>query len=481
MPARPEHPIRPDNQASTSGTGRVVRASGPAAEILVPVSQVKKEHDASSVREPEAGPVAPRSVHSTGFPALLHQLGASLLVTTYQANKLMIVRSDGDGLNIRFRSFPRPMGLALEGDRLAIGTLQQIWELRDLPAVAANLEPLGKHDGCFLPRCCHVTGNIHVQEMAWVGEELWLVNTRFSCLCTLDAAYSFVPRWRPPFISELAPDDRCHLNGMGLVEGWPRYATALGTADTTGGWRADKVRGGVLIDVPSNEIVTRGLSMPHSPRWYADRLWLLESGTGTIGVVEPGSGWYEPIAQATGFTRGLDFAGRYAFVGLSQVRETAIFGGLPITKRLSEEERYCGVWVLDIVTGQSVEILRFEEGVQEILAVQVVPGRRFPDLLTEDTERIGESFVLPAGALGATPKPLRDPAPGSWQGFSRRLTAPVSPSGREEAQRSSRALSPPRLLSAPTPGRRRWSPAATCGPPECRSRPTIRSAPPRSG
>jgi uncharacterized protein (TIGR03032 family) len=241
--------------------------------------------------------------------------------------------------------------------------------------------------------------------MAWAGDELWFVNTRFSCLCTLDRNHSFVSRWRPPFVSALTPEDRCHLNGLGMVDGQPRYATALGATDAPAGWRADKARGGVLLDIPSGETIAIRLSMPHSPRWYAGKLWLLESGTGTFGVVDLDSGRYEAIARLPGFTRGLDFHGPFAFIGLSQVRETAVFSGIPITESLTE--RACGVWVVDIRSGETVAFLRFEDAVQEIFAVQVVPGWRYPDLINDDPAMLDDSFVLTDEALAAVPAPLR--------------------------------------------------------------------------
>jgi len=346
-----------------------------------------------------------RSVHTTGFPPLLDLLGASLLITTYQAGKLVIVRSEGDHLNTHFRGFQAPMGLALAGDRLAVGTHWQVWEFHNVPAAAAKLKPAGRHDACFLPRSCHVTGNIQVHEMAWADDELWLVNTRFSCLCTLDRLHSFVARWRPPFVSGLTPADRCHLNGLGMVDGRPRYASALGATDAPAGWREGKARSGVLIDVVSGETIAHGLSMPHSPRWHNGRLWLLESGTGTFGVVDTDSGRYEPITALPGFTRGLDFLGPYAFIGLSKVRETAVFSGIPITERLSE--RTCGVWVVDTRTGGTTAFLRFEDALQEIFAVQVLPGHRFPDLINDDQKLLDDTFVLTDEALRDVPAPLR--------------------------------------------------------------------------
>ena len=228
--------------------------------------------------------------------------------------------------------------------------------------------------------------------------ELWFVNTRFSCLCTRDLSYSFVPRWRPPFISALAPEDRCHLNGPALDQGRPRFVTALAVSDEPAGWRPHKRDGGVLLDVPSGEVVTRGLSMPHSPRCYRGQVWLLNSGAGGLGLVQPGAGTYEEVAALPGFTRGLDFGDRFAFVGLSQVRESAIFSGIAIAER-PLAERCCGVWAVDLATGQTVAFVKFEDGVQEIFAVQVVVGRHFPELLNDDPARIADSFVLPDGPL----------------------------------------------------------------------------------
>jgi uncharacterized protein (TIGR03032 family) len=348
-----------------------------------------------------------RAVHTSNFPAILRRLGASLLVTTYQAGKLVMVRDEGDHLNAHFRTFPAPMGLALRNNRLAIGTAMQIWEYCDVPAVVTKLDGVRRHDACFLPRRCHATGNVQVHEMAWGGDDLWFVNTRFSCLCTLDPLYSFSPRWRPPFVSALEPTDRCHLNGLAMADGQPRYVTALGATDAPAGWRANKARGGVLLDVASGEAVATGLSMPHSPRLHEGRLWVCESGAGTLGIVDPSTGRYEPVAAVPGFTRGLDFAGGLAFVGLSQVRESAVFSGIPITQRLSESERVCGVCVVSVATGQVVALLRFEDAVQEVFAVQVLMGRRYPELINDESRLVENSFVLPDEALREVPSPLR--------------------------------------------------------------------------
>ncbi len=164
------------------------------------------------------------------------------------------------------------------------------------------------------------------------------------------------------------------------------------------------------MDVTTGDVIVRGLSMPHSPRWHGGRLWVCESGAGTFGFIDPTTSRYTPIADVPGFTRGLDFAGGLAFIGLSQVRESAVFSGIPITERLAESERTCGVCAVDLATGRVVALLRFESGVQEVFAVAVLPGRRYPDLINEDEKLLENSFVVPDEALADVPASLRAPA-----------------------------------------------------------------------
>ena len=261
------------------------------------------------------------------------------------------------------------------------------------PGHRPRIEPAGHHDACYLPRSCHVTGDIGIHEMAWAGEDLWAVNTRFSCLCTLHPDYSFVPRWQPRFIAALAAEDRCHLNGLAIVDGRPNYVTALGETDTAGGWRANKPQGGCLLDVPTGNVVARSLSMPHSPRWHGGRLWLLESGTGRLVLVDPATGRLQTVAELPGFTRGLALCGPYAFIGLSKIRETATFGGLPVAERIGELK--CGVAVVDLRRGQVVALLEVQTAVEEIFDVQLLPGLRFPEAVGFQKEAFHHTFIVP--------------------------------------------------------------------------------------
>ena len=322
-------------------------------------------------------PIAEASYQATGnFPHLLDQLGISVLVSTYQAGKLLVLGTHQGQLTVGFNNFDRVMGIAVHSRKIAIGTRSQIWYMRSAPDLAGRIEPIGRHDACFLTRSSHVTGEIHGHELGWVGEELWVVNTLFSCLSTIDPEYSFVPRWKPPFVSSLAAEDRCHLNGMALDGGQPRYVTVLAESDTPGGWRPTKATSGCVLDVESGEAVARGFAMPHSPRVHNGQLWVLDSGNGHLSVIDRSNGQVQPVAQVPGYARGLSFYGPYAFIGLSRIRETSVFGGIPIASQ--REQLKCGVAVVDVRTGQLLASFYFQSGVTEIFAVEILPGVRCP-------------------------------------------------------------------------------------------------------
>lgn len=334
-----------------------------------------------------------RSTATTNFAGLLALSGSSLLVTTYQTGRLLVLRERDGELNTHLRSFESPMGIAYRDGHLAMGTKSEVWTFTNMPRLAAALEPKGLHDAAFTPRTVHFTGDIRVHDIAWAQGELWAVATRFSTLVTFDGENSFVPRWRPAFITDLAPEDRCHLNGLCVIDDRVRYVTMLGTSNEAGGWRPGKAHGGAIMDVESGEYVATGLSMPHSPRWHQGKLWVLESGEGGLCTVDIATGKVTTVARLPGFTRGLAFAGRYALVGLSEVREANTFGGLPLTARL--ENRECGVWIVDTETGETMGYLRFDDAVEEIFDVALLPGIRFPDVLEPGAPELLNAFAVP--------------------------------------------------------------------------------------
>jgi uncharacterized protein (TIGR03032 family) len=293
-----------------------------------------------------------------------------VLISTYQTGHLVVVAAREGRLVLTFHQFERAMGIAVKPGTISVCTRKEVWFVRDAPDIAAKLEPRGQHDACFLARTSHFTGDIQAHESAWVGNEFWVVNTLFSCLAALHPTYSFAPRWRPPFVTAMRPEDRCHLNGLAVADGQPRYVTALGATDTPEGWRTVKATGGCIIELPSGRIVAGGLSLPHSPRVVEGRLYFLHSGTGRLDIADPTTGKVDAVANVPGVARGLALHGGYAFVGTSRARPT--LQGVPI---VADRERLkCGLFVVDLRTGNLVAQLEFQTGVEEIFDVQVLAG-----------------------------------------------------------------------------------------------------------
>jgi uncharacterized protein (TIGR03032 family) len=340
---------------------------------------------------------------SESFPSWLSQAAGSIVLTTYQAGKVGMIGWDGRQVTLLFRDFPKPMGLDVDGPRLLLATRYQVIELVNAPLLAYEFlegQP-GRYDALYLPRVTYDTGDLSVHDVAFGVEGLWLVNTRFSCLCNPSRDYSFIPRWRPPFISEVVPEDRCHLNGMAMEGGRPRFVTALGETDVVGGWREKKADGGLVIDVPTGEVVLRGLSMPHSPRLHDGSLWVLNSGAGELWRVDLDSFRHEVVCSLPGYLRGLGFVGPVALIGLSTIREKHIFGGLPVQQRYPRLR--CGVAVIEVRTGRELALFEFTEGCTELFDVRFLPDVHRPMILNAEKEATGQAVTTPEFAYWLRP------------------------------------------------------------------------------
>lgn len=403
--------------------------------------------------------------YTENLPAILNKLNISLAFTSYQAGRLMLVRSDGEALDINFKSFPRPMGLAATEDGLTLGIFTQVinFQREDglLETIKKPLEKIEKDitaprikpkespkeaskdmavsaqqeeeinpvnqdnieskdssdneekeiyekqylpvdervDACFITRSAHYSGMINIHDVDWGDEGLWAVNSSFSCLCTLEPDYSFVPQWKPYFISDLVPEDRCHLNGMTLKDGKPAYVTTFSKYNEVGKWRSGDKFDGTLMDVEKNKILIDGLAMPHSPRWYKDRVYFCNSGYGKICDYHPVTEQLQTIAEVPGFTRGMDFYGPLMFVGLSKVREADVTRPAPLSKKY--DQTYSGIWLFDLDDrdddGQLKEVghIKFTGNVDQIYDVAVIPDCSFPELIEPNHPRMRNHFCHP--------------------------------------------------------------------------------------
>ena len=355
---------------------------------------------------------------SRQFTSWLAEQNLSLAFSTYQAGKVFFIGLQPNGqLSVFERTFERCMGLYAQGSTLYMSSLYQLWRFEN--ALSAGQVHNG-YDAVYVPQVGYITGDLDVHDVVvevppqlltkapalprgeqeklplpWGEQEtqnfvppltkeglggIIFVNTLFSCLATICEKYSFIPLWQPPFISKLAAEDRCHLNGLAQRDGQPRYVTAVSQSDVADGWRDRRRDGGCVIDISSNEVILSGLSMPHSPRWYRDKLWLLNSGTGEFGYADMERGVFEPVAFCPGYMRGCAFCGDFAIVGLSKPRHNKTFSGLSLDDNLraKDAEPRCGLVVIDLRSGDIVHSLRIEGVVEELYDVQVLPGVRRP-------------------------------------------------------------------------------------------------------
>ena len=329
---------------------------------------------------------------SRHFPEWLAGTGGGIAFSTYQAGKLFLLGTRPEGrLSVFERSFPRSMGIGVSADgrSIALGTQYQIQRFDNvLPRGETNAQG---YDAVYAPHGAWVTGDVDAHDVAFGADGRPIfVNTLFSCIAAVSDGHSFRPLWKPPFVSRLAAEDRCHMNGMAVENGVPRYATAVSRSDVADGWRDRRRDGGVVLDIASGEVVAEGLSMPHSPRLRDGRLWLLNSGSGEFGYVDTASGRFEAVAFCPGYARGLCFAGNHAVIGLSLARENRTFSGLALDEALKarDVEPRCGLAVIDLSTGDMTAWVRIEGVVRELYDVAALPGIRRPSAIGFKTDEV---------------------------------------------------------------------------------------------
>ena len=348
--------------------------------------------------KPAARPSAERMIlTSPGFSDWLAEQDVSLALTTYQAGRLFFIgRKPGGGLRAHERLIEHCQGLWTDGTELWTSGKHMLWRFRNDLGKGRTTERGA--DRRFVPREGRVTGAIDIHDIG-VGDTGGgrrgpiFAATAFNCLATISDSSSFRVLWRPPFISEPVGEDRCHLNGLAMDGERPAFVTAVSRSDVADGWRDRRRDGGVAIDVRSGETVCAGLSMPHSPRLRDGRLWLLNSGRGELGWIDPKDGKFIPAAFCPGYARGLAFAGKYAVIGLSRPRRNQTFEGLELDERLAraDAEPRCGLLIVDVETGRSREWLRFEHTIDELYDVAVLPGVTQAEAVGfrgEDIERV---------------------------------------------------------------------------------------------
>lgn len=315
------------------------------------------------------------SVH---FPNWLYENHLSLVFTTYQAGKIFFIGLQPNGrLSVFERTFDRSMGLWVEHSSLYLSSLYQIWNFENA------LEPGQTHDDydcLYIPQASYVTGDLDIHDLVIEGcGKLVFANTLFNCLSTVSKTHSFTPLWQPPFVTELVAEDRCHLNGIALQNDKVRFVTTIGQTNLADDWRTQRRTGGCVLDVKTNQLIAVDLSMPHSPRYYQNKLWILNSGTGEFGYIDQQQGKLEPVVFCPGYLRGCALYHNYAVVGLSRPRNKT-FSGLLLDEKLTQTatKSFCGLLIIDLLAGKIVHWLKLEGIISELYDVAVIPQTRRP-------------------------------------------------------------------------------------------------------
>lgn len=332
---------------------------------------------------------------SRGLAGWLAQHRLSLAITSYQSGRIYLVGSDKQGRVSFFeRIFERAMGVVGNAQRIYLGGLYQLWRFENV--LRPNEVIHGQFDKCYVPRNAQTIGDLDIHELGIRKDgRVVFVNTKYSCLAELSTTHSFKAVWKPNFISKLAPEDRCHLNGLAMVDGEPKYVTAVCKSDSVDGWRERRRDGGVVIDVQTDEIVCEGLSMPHSPRWHNGKLWLLNAGTGQLGWVDFEKKAFVPHAFVPGFARGLSIIGNVAAVGLSKPRNQR-FEGLQLDEELKKRdaEPWCGVQIISLVNGDVLNWIRFDGDMGEIFDISFLPNVKHPMMIGLRTNEIRDLITF---------------------------------------------------------------------------------------
>lgn len=337
---------------------------------------------------------------SRQITAWMAEQKVSLGFSTYQTGKMFLIGLQPDGrMSIFERTFNRAMGMYATEQTIWLSSLYQLWRFE-------NVVPMGQnhngYDKMYVPTIGYNTADIDIHDVVMdKNGDLVFVNTLFCCLARPSEVHSFEPIWKPPFISKLAAEDRCHLNGLAMKDGMPKYVSIVGKTDVADGWRDHRHHGGLIMDVETNEIVCEGLSMPHSPRWYNDTLYILNSGTGDFGKVNLETGQFESIAFCPGYLRGMAFHGNYAIVGTSKNRENKTFSGLDLDHKLDEKgtEPKCMLHVIDLSTGDIVHWIKMEGIVRELYDVVAIPNVIRPMSIGFKSDEIRRIINMPDTVL----------------------------------------------------------------------------------
>jgi uncharacterized protein (TIGR03032 family) len=317
------------------------------------------------------------------IPELLLNLNCSIAISTYQAGKLVLISPKDENSLVQLpRHFEKLMGIAEDKkkDKLALACKDQVIIFSNSKDLAIHYpKSPNKYDAMYMPRVTYHTGPLDIHDLSFGNNgELFAVNTLFSCIITINDDYNFSTYWKPPFIDALVSEDRCHLNGMALKNGKPKYVTAFNKGNSRQSWRDNITKSGIVMDVETNEIIVENLPMPHSPRIFNNELYVLLSATGELAKIDLENNKYEVVVKLDGFVRGMSLHKDYLFIGLSKLREnSSTFGKLDFAKKANE----AGIVIIHLPTGSITGKITYQTSLDEIYDVHILDNKMRPNIL----------------------------------------------------------------------------------------------------
>lgn len=352
-------------------------------------------------------PLGPFSCQFTPqIPELLLRLNCTIAITTYQAGKLIFISPKNEDELVQLpRSFSKPMGIAENKatDQLALACKDEVIVFSNSTQLAAHYPTAPKkYDALYMPRTTYHTGSLDIHDLCFGNDgKLYAVNTLFSCIVTIDDRYNFTPFWKPSFIDKLVSEDRCHLNGLALQNGAPKYATAFNQGNTVQSWRENVTTTGVVFDLETNETVVSGLAMPHSPRVFGNDLYVLLSATGELIRVDVKSGKFDVVVKVDGFVRGMDLYKDHLFIGLSKLRKkSSTFGKLAFAEKANQ----AGIIVVHLPTGSIVGQITYLTSLDEIYDIHILGDKIRPNILNTVKPDHKQGLMTPEITFWANPE-----------------------------------------------------------------------------
>lgn len=331
------------------------------------------------------------------IPQLLQQLNCSIAISTYQAGKVVLIAAKDENSLVQLpRNFEKAMGIAEDTatDKIAIACKEEVIVFRNSTDLAQFYPKApNKYDALYLPRNTFHTGAIDIHDLNFgTNGELYAVNTLFSTIVKIDDNYNFTPYWIPPFIDKIAAEDRCHLNGMAMLNGKPKYATAFNSGNSPQSWREKVTESGIIMDIEHNTIIAKGLAMPHTPRIFNNELYVLLSATGELVKVNTEDGSYEVIVKIDGFVRGMCLHKDYLFIGISKLRKnSSTFGKLPFAHKANE----AGIVVVHLPTKSIVGKISYLTSLDEIYDIHILGDKIRPNILNTLTDDHKKGLMIP--------------------------------------------------------------------------------------